>query len=692
MSEVQDLVFELGTEELPPKQLAKLASSLADNMAEGLKKLELDFKSCHWYASPRRLAVYVESLQVEQAAKEELRRGPAVSAAFDENGNPSKAAEGFARSVGSTVDKLETLETDKGKWLALTVKTEAKHCRDMLADIIHQACQKLPIARRMRWGAKSFEFVRPVHWSLLLLGNETIKIEILGTTSSNISFGHRFHAPGPIEISHAKDYKQQLHEQGCVMVDYEARKQHIQSSVLELATEKKATAVINPALLDEVTSINEWPHAVAGDFDAAFLKLPAEVLISTMQDHQKYFPLENEDGQLLPHFITIANLDSRNVDSIKLGNERVLAPRLSDARFFWQQDLHKALHEYRPGLDNVLYQKQLGSLGDKSRRVARLAGQLADMLGADKALCERAAELAKCDLLTDVVGEFPDLQGIIGQYYALESDEPAAIATAMNEQYMPRFAGDELPGSLTGQVLALADKLDTLTGIFSIGQIPTGDKDPFALRRNALGILRILVERKLDLNLMQLIEQACDSFQHDFDKSKTQSLVYDFCMDRLKHYYQDNGIDVHSIDSVLSLRLENPLDISIRLNAVLEFQKIPEAGDLAAANKRIQNILKKNARNTVGAVDSALLTDSAEQQLVEQIEASRSNIAPLLKNGNYLDSLNKLAALRDPIDRFFDEVMVMADDEKLKQNRLALLDSVKQLFLEVADISRLQGG
>ncbi len=691
MTDVRDLLFELGTEELPPKHLSRLASSLADQIKIGFDKADLNFSEIKWYATPRRLAVYVHDLQVQQESKEETRRGPALAAAYDDEGKATKAAEGFARSCKTEVEQLDVLETDKGKWLSYTVSMDGQFSKDLLGDIINHACQKLPIAKRMRWGTNDTEFVRPVHWSVLLFGTEIINTEILGTKSGNRSYGHRFHAPQAIILKDTKEYKQILKDKGYVLVDFQERKEHIRNAVETLAKEQEATALIEPELLDEVSSINEWPVALLGHFEKDFLELPDEVLIASMQDHQKYFPLTNKKGELLPGFITIANIESKNLESVRAGNERVLNPRLSDARFFWQQDLKKKLEEYSEQLDKVLYQKQLGSMGDKTQRIIQLAKTIAEELNANIERAGRAAELCKCDLLTDMVAEFPELQGTMGYYYAIKNGEHEEVAKAIKEQYQPRFSGDAVPATRTGQILSLAEKLDTIIGIFSIGQIPTGDKDPFALRRNALGVLRIMIECELDLNLKHLLKKACDSFSHNFDKTKSCDAAFSFMMERLRAYYLENGVDSLTFESVLSRRPDKPLDYHQRINAVVAFQQLAEARDLASANKRISNILKKADADIADQVEIDLLHDEAEKQLANSISKIETIVKPLFAENNYCDALQSLASLRDPIDKFFDEVMVMTDDESIKMNRLALLNSVNNLFLETADISKLQG-
>ena len=690
MNAQEDCLFELGCEELPPKSLATLAQALASGMESGFKSADLAFDSVHWFASPRRLAVIVMGLQTAQEAKQEQRKGPSVKGAYDKDGKPTKAAEGFAGSCGTTVDKLETIQTDKGEWLAYTVDKPGQATSALLADIIHQALKSLPIAKRMRWGSSDIEFVRPVHWCVLMLGQETISADILGVSSGNQSYGHRFHAPQALTIQHPTQYVKQLRDEGKVMVDYQERRNVIEQAARHMAKPLQANVMSNNALLDEITAINEWPVAVMGEFDPSYLELPKEVLVASMQDHQKYFPLSDQQGRLLAKFITFANIESHDPQAIQTGNERVLSPRLNDAKFFFQQDIKQPLSEYQSRLDDVLYQQKLGSLGEKSQRVKALALDIAELLEADADLVGRAAELAKCDLVTDMVNEFPELQGKIGYYYAINSGEKTEVAKAIDEHYLPRFSGDKLPQTTTGQILALADKLESIVGIFSIGQIPTGDKDPFALKRAALGALRILVECELALNLKPLLNLAATNLKHEFKASECVDQVMDFMMERLRGYYLEQEIDTLSFDAVLAREITTPSDFDQRLKAVVAFQALPQAEDLAAANKRINNILKKSEQAPNQVIDKDLLQDTAEKNLAAELETISTAVKPLFEQHQYSEALAKLAGLRDPIDAFFDQVMVMAEDENLRQNRLSLLNGVSQLFLETADISRLQ--
>lgn len=686
----RDLLIEIGTEELPPKALKKLSAAFTQGVVEGLKDNNVAYSHAVGYAAPRRLAMIVSGVEESQPDRDVEKRGPAVKAAFDADGNATKAAEGFARSCGVSVEQLDRLKTDKGEWLAYRENEKGKPTVDLLGAIVEQSLAKLPIPKRMRWGDRNEEFVRPVHWIVLLFGSDVVDASILGIKAGNETRGHRFHHPEAIALNSADDYLTKLEKPGCVIADMATRKKAIQQQVEQAAEKLGGRALIDEDLLDEVTSLVEWPVAVAGDFDEHFLKVPAESLISSMQDHQKYFPVVDNEGNLKPNFITISNIDSSDISKVKQGNERVIRPRLSDAAFFWEQDCKLPLESHISSLDKVVFQNKLGSLGDKSRRVAKIAEQIADSLGENKNHAHRAGLLSKCDLMTNMVFEFTDLQGIMGRYYAAKDNEPADVAAALDEQYMPRFAGDSLPESATGQILALADKLDTLLGIFAIGQKPTGEKDPFALRRAALGVLRILIERNLDLDLNDLLNMAANTLQDKVDAQPAIKEVIDFMLDRLRVYYlnQDVAIDVY--DAVVALRPTNPMDFDRRVLAVNAFKQMQEAESLAAANKRILNILKKIDGDIQNEVNNKLLNEAAETKLYKELASFNEKVSPLFKQGDYKSALEILAGLREPVDAFFDDVMVMVDDEAVKNNRLALLSQLSGLFMKAADLSRLQ--
>lgn len=686
----RDLLVEIGTEELPPKALNKLSDAFADGIVNGLKEAGIAFEKMTAYAAPRRLAVIINGVEEAQADRDIEKRGPAVKAAYDKDGNATKAAQGFARGCGVEVSELDTIKTDKGEWLVFRVQEKGKQTAELLPKMVDQSLAKLPIPKRMRWGDSDAEFVRPVHWIVMLLGHDVVDAEILGIKSGRESRGHRFHHPEVINLQNPDDYLTRLKSPGYVMVDRTERMEIIKNQAEQTAKKLGGKALINEDLLNEVTALVEWPVAVSGDFDKEFLEVPAESLISSMQDHQKYFPVVNEVGDLMPHFITISNIESKDVSKVKDGNERVIRPRLGDAKFFWEQDNKKKLESRIESLDKVVFQQKLGSLGEKSRRVANIAEAIAKDLNENAEYAKRAGLLSKCDLMTEMVYEFSDLQGIMGRYYAINDGEPAEVADALDEQYMPRFAGDQLPTGKTGQILSLADKLDTLLGIFAIGQKPTGEKDPFALRRAALGVLRILVECKLDLDLSVLLNYAAKNYAGTVDGDKSIDDVLNFMLDRLKVYYTSQKINVDVYDAVLALRPTRPVDFDRRVHAVNEFRKLDEAESLAAANKRIGNILKKIEGDLPQLISLDLLQESAEKKLHDELQSMSTEVNPKLDAGDYSSALKQLAGLRDTIDSFFDQVMVMADDEALKNNRIALLSQLHGLFIKAADLSRLQ--
>ena len=688
MTDRKHLLFELGSEELPPKSLLKLSRALLANIQNGLEKAELSFADCHAFATPRRLGVIIEQLSSSQPDKTVEKRGPAIQAAFADDGTPSKAAEGFAKSCSTTVAQLGRLKTDKGEWLAFTQKVKGQPTKTLVADIIRQSIQNLPIAKRMRWGEFSTEFVRPVHWAVLLYGDEIIETEILGLTTGNQTQGHRFHAPQQITLNHADEYQTKLRQQGKVIADFEQRQAIIREAAEKAAASVGGTAHIDADLLEEIAALNEWPVLITGNFDSRYLDLPAEVLITTMQINQKYFPVKNTDGHLLPHFITFSNIESTRPESIQRGNERVILPRLADAEFFWKQDRKLRLDERVLDLDKIIFQKQLGTLADKTRRVESLAGYIAQSLNVDPVPSKRAALLSKTDLLTEMVGEFPSLQGVMGRYYAAADGETAAVALALEEQYFPKQSGGPTPAGTTGQILAIAEKTDTLAGIFSAGLIPTGDKDPYALRRATLGILRIIVENKLDLNIVALIDFAFGQYTHSFDLEQTRSQVIEFVFERLKGYCLDRDFNADEFEAVLAVHPDKPLDFISRLQAVKAFRQLAEAESLASANKRIRNILRKS--DTEPAQTIGTLTEAEEIQLLTTAKKAEQDIQPLLEQRNYQAALNRLALLRNDVDAFFDNVMVMTDDPELRANRLGLLAMLADLFLQIADISKLQ--
>ncbi len=688
MTQTKDLLFELGCEELPPKSLLKLSIALLSNVEAGLKDAELKYASVEAYATPRRLAFIVKSLNTTQPDKVVEKRGPAVKAAFAEDGAPSKAAIGFATGCGTTVDKLDRLKTDKGEWLAFKQEVKGLVTEQLIPDIIRKSIHLLPIAKRMRWGNHPIEFVRPVHWCVLIFGREVIETEILGLKTGNQSQGHRFHAPELIRIESPDDYQDTLKQRGKVIADFSERQNIIRNKADAVAKTVNGFAHIEDALLEEVTALNEWPVPVLGNFDTRFLDLPIEVLITTMQINQKYFPIKDAKGNLLPHFITFSNIESTNPESIQKGNERVIMPRLADAEFFWSQDRKQKLEDRVSSLESIIFQKTLGTLADKTKRVEKLVEYIAKKLSADVTLAKRAAHLAKTDLMTNMVSEFASLQGIMGRYYALADNEAGEVAIAIEEQYFPKQSGSPTPASKIGQILSLAEKIDTLCGIFSVGLIPTGDKDPYALRRATLGSLRIIIENKLDLDIVELIGLSLAQFNHEFDQQKTQQLVTDFVFDRLKGYCLDHDYKVDEFEAVKSVKPSRPLDFMQRLQAVKTFRQLPEAQSLASANKRIINILKKS--DTEPAESISGLIETEEKNLQSAANDSAIDIKPLLEQKNYQATLTRLTQLKNEIDAFFDNVMVNTDDLALRASRLALLSVLSEQFLKIADISKLQ--
>lgn len=705
MSTSKHLLFELGSEELPPKTLLKLSNALLSGIIQGLNAAELTFTGSKAYATPRRLAVLIENLSTAQPDKTVEKRGPALQAAFAPDGSPSKAALGFAVSCGTTFEQLERLKTDKGEWLSFTQAVKGQATENLIPEIIRQSIAGLPIAKRMRWGSFTTEFVRPVHWAVLLFGDSVIDTEILGLKTGAATQGHRFHAPQQITLTKPEDYADTLYRQGRVIADFEQRKAIIREAAQKAADAVGGIAHIEDDLLEEIAALNEWPVPITGTFDPRYLELPPEVLITTMQTNQKYFPVKNAEGGLLANFITFSNIESTNPKSIQQGNERVVTPRLSDAEFFWNQDRKKNLEDRVESLFSVIFQENLGTVYDKTIRVKNLAKFIAVHLDADVELAERAALLAKTDLMTEMVGEFGNLQGIMGRYYATAEHEPKAVALALEEQYFPKQSGSPTAGSTTGQILAIAEKIDTLVGIFAVGLIPTGDKDPYALRRAALGILRTIIENKLNINIVELAEFASAQIKPvstqagSGDKAyatghvgitppATSDRVIEFIFERLRGYCLDQGYTADEFDAVITVTPAEPLDFMQRLQAVKAFRQLPEAESLAAANKRIRNILKKSESQpatTIGA-----LLEPQEKQLYQAALQSADDIKPLLAQRNYQATLNRLATLRNDVDAFFDHVMVMTDDLELRANRLALLNMLSEQFLTCADISKLQ--
>ena len=694
-SAAADFLVEIGTEELPPKALRNLMTAFADALDEGLSRNRLSHNGVTGYASPRRLAALVTELALAQDERETQQKGPPVSIAIDDDGRPTKTGLAFARKCGVDFDALDRVETKKGEWLSYNAVETGQAAEVLLPDIVTNALNALPIPRRMRWGDRDIEFVRPLHWLLMLHGRNTVPGSVLGLQSGNVSHGHRFHGPGEIRITEPGKYLFSLEKKGFVIADFDARRDRIVQGVAEEANKANGTAVADAALYDEVTALTEWPVPLTGKFDASFLELPKEVIVATLTGHQRYFPIVDAQRDLLPAFITVANLRSKDPDRVRDGNERVIRSRLADAAFFWSTDQQAPLGKRVDALHNVVYQKGLGSMHDKCIRVAALATLIAKQLELDPETVTRAAVLAKCDLLTGMVGEFPELQGIMGRYYAASSGEGEAVATAIGEQYLPRFAGDYLPTSMDGQILAVADKLDTLAGIFVLGKKPSGNRDPFGLRRAALGVIRILIEQSLDIDFAEaakaaIIQQPASGADH----GALREALYDFVVDRLRRYYlhQEAGITTEMFEAVRAKRPASLTDFDERLKAVAVFSRLEAAAGLAAANKRTANILRQAEYDGDGKLDPALLDDAAEKALFEALKAAEQSVGPSLEKRAYTDALTELSHLRRPVDTFFDEVMVMTDDEAVRRNRLALLAELRALFLNIADVSRLTPG
>jgi glycyl-tRNA synthetase beta chain len=686
---MSNCLIELGTEELPPKALLKLSQAFTEGVIKGLETTSLKASTVESFATPRRLAILLKDIPLKQQDQLVEKRGPALKAAFDADGNPSKAAMGFARSCGVEVADLAQKETDKGTWLYFEKKQKGQELKALLEDIVSDSLARLPIPKRMRWGDRSDEFVRPVQWLVLLVDDQIIDANILGSTAGNQTQGHRFHAGEAITIAQAADYESLLNDSAYVVPSFEKRRDIIRNQLEETATKLGGAVRMDEGLLDEVTALVEWPVAVSGRFDEEFLSVPVEALVSTMQDHQKYFSVFDENEQLLPYFITISNIQSKNPDVVSHGNERVIRPRFSDAKFFWEQDQKVTLSSRLQSLESVVFQKQLGSLGDKVMRIRSLAGFLAETLSADVTEAERAAELCKCDLMTEMVGEFPKLQGIMGNYYAQIDGESATVANAIEQHYWPRFAGDAVPLQSAGQCVAIADRIDTMLGIFAIGQKPTGVKDPFGLRRAALGIIRIIIENDLVVDINDLCQQAATGLADKIDAKPAVQEVVDYIYDRLKSYYQDQQIRFDVVDAVQACKPTVLTDLQNRVMAVSEFLNNDSAVALAAANKRISNILKKQD-SVSDDVNPELFQEQAEKDLHQKLSEVEQTALTHFDDGDYLPGLNDLADLRPVVDQFFDDVMVMVDDESLKHNRLALLQTLANSFLRVADFSRIQ--
>lgn len=686
-----DFLVELGTEELPPKSLLTLSEAFKSGIVAGIEDAQLSYSDVTVYAAPRRMAVLVKGLDAKQPDRIEEKLGPNVTAAFDAEGNPSKAAQGFARSFGVDFNQLSRVNTDKGERLAYTQSIAGKSSAELLPAIVTKSLADLPIAKRMRWGAKRTEFVRPVKWLVMLLNNDVVDCEILELQAGRTTRGHRVHCNQDLVLNNAADYYETLLQAGKVEADFVKRRDIIKQQTIDLAKQHNGVAVIDDDLLNEVTALVEWPVALLGRFEERFLDVPQEALISSMSEHQKYFHIVDENGALLPNFITIANIESKDPQQIIEGNERVIRPRLADAAFFFDTDKKFTLADRRETLRKVTFQQQLGSVWDKTERVARLAAYLAPFVGAEVSDAQRAGQLCKSDLVSEMVLEFDNMQGIAGRYYAINDGESQGVAEAMQEQYLPKFAGDALPVHPTGVAVALADRIDTMVGIFGIGQKPTGAKDPFALRRASLGVLRIVIESKIDIDLRELLTFAAEGFDSLPKADSVVDSVLEYTLERLRSRYQDLGISAEVFMSVQAKQLSRPLDIEQRVLAVHEFSKLNAASSLASANKRVSNILAKleSAIDETADINEALLQDDAEIALAKQLAEKLASTSPLLSDNRYGEVLNSLAELQTTVDAFFDNVMVMTDDDAVRANRCLLLAKLRAAFLAIADISHL---
>ncbi|MES1953913.1 glycine--tRNA ligase subunit beta [Salinisphaera hydrothermalis] len=684
-----DLLIEIGVEELPPKAMQPLAQAFADGLAAQFDEAGLVHGAVRCLATPRRLAVYIVDAASASAAERVEKYGPTVDIAYDSDGNPTKAGEGFARSVGTTIDALEIEDSDKGRRLVYRGTAEGRPLAELLQPAVDAALRALPIPKRMRWGDSEAAFVRPVHWVVALHGDAVLPLSVFGEHADRQTRGHRFHHPDTIEIASAGSYVEQLRNPGRVVVDIDERRQLVLDAVVAAAQSLGGQALIDDELVAEVTALVEWPVGIAGRFDTRYLELPREVLIATLEGHQRYFPVEGESGALVAGFVTVANIESRDPAQVVAGNERVIRPRLADAFFFWEQDRRHGLATRIPDLGRVSFQQSLGSLGDKSVRLGRIAGELADAVGADHADVARAAELAKTDLLTEMVGEFPELQGVMGGYYAQLEGENAAVSEALPEQYAPSGAGAPIATTAVGRCIALGDRLDTLAGIFAIDKRPSGDKDPFGLRRAALGVVRTLIEGEIAIDLRRLLDTALD-LQPVAAPEGTAEALWMFHMERLRGYYTEQGVPVAHFEAIASLQISDMLDFDRRVRAVGEFAQLPAAPVVCGAHKRIRNILKRNADAEVAdAADPNSMVDAAESALYRSLSDSSATVEDAARTGDYATALSAIAPLAEPLDTFFNEVMVMSDDPALQRNRLALLAQIDRLCRRVADISCL---
>lgn len=682
----QDYLFELGCEELPSSAMQKLSLALEANIKTSLASQDLEFNQIESFAAPRRLAFIISGIDSEQPSKQIERRGPSKQAAYDQDGTPTLACLGFANSCGVKTDELQILETEKGSWVYCNSHQQGKATKELLPDIVQTAIKQLPIPKPMRWGSHDDKFIRPVHWITSLLDEEVVELNLFNCKAQQQSYGHRFMHPAAIAISEPKAYYERLLQFGKVMPSFSRRRQYISEQIKTAAKKLGLQPILNEGLLDEVTTLVEWPVVLTGQFPEAYLEVPQEALITAMQSHQKCFALVDANNKLQPHFILVSNIESKAPATVIKGNERVINARLSDAAFFYQQDRKHSLSSRLQKLEHVVFQKDLGSMASKSERISELAKHIAKMINANQQDAARAGLICKCDLLSEMVYEFPELQGIMGSYYAKQDDEGDVIATAIKEHYWPKFSGDNLPTTLVSTAVSLADKIDTLVGIIAINKLPKGDKDPFALKRAAQGIVRMLIENQLDIDLRELITFALNNLPSDLPNKNTTDQACEFILERLKTWCQDNDFSLQVFQAIAAKGISNLYDFAKRAEAVKTFVDLPEAAALAAANKRVNNILKKNKTNEQSNVDASLLSEEAEQALVNAITQYMPQIEASYNAADYTQTLTQLATFKEPVDHFFDKVMVMCDDKNIRQNRLAIIKKLQQLFTMVADL------
>lgn len=687
---MESLLIEVGTEELPPKSLKKLCLAFSDNIAKLLTKTGVQIGDSIAYATPRRLSICIKNVAEKQNDRIDERKGPSTAHAYDEKGEPTKAATGFARSCGVDLSELSTTKSSEGEWLYHSQKIEGIALNKILPDLILEALKTLPVAKKMRWGDKKDEFVRPIQWLVILHGERLVPATVMGVNSGNVTRGHRFHGQEKIVIPNAESYEEELRVKGCVIPSFEKRKGRILDQIQRVNERLNGKIELDDDLLDEVVGLVEWPTLIMGSFDKHFLSLPDEVLISSMQKHQKYFPVRSNEDILTNDFVTVCNIESIDPDIVRLGNERVIRPRLADAEFFFQTDTSKSLESHQEYLGRMTFQKKLGTLLDKTKRITVIASEISEVCKAKQINTNRAAQLARCDLLSEMVGEFPDLQGVMGSYYAEKDGENPEVCLAIKEFYHPRFSGDTIPSTATGRCITLADKIDSIVGLFGVGLAPTGDKDFYALRRAAVGVFRIIVESNIEIDLQNLISIATNQFNKISFPDKITVDILTFIDDRMRAYYLDTGLPIDTFNSIPSLKIISPMEKDRRIKAVNEYRELPEARSLSAANKRITNILKKSVEKNRGAWNQKLLIDDSEKKLAEKISTLRPQLETLFNERKYVGYMKKLAELNDDVNNFFESVMIICDEKDIQHNRVALLHDLQDLFGKIADIGKIQ--